>query len=117
VIDHLREKQTRVLKFLNLKFLSQMLGGMHRRESPDPKICRHEWVVYSTATHQGFLEVYCRNCGLLGNVIDPSKEEWARAFYAPSKPYAWNQPDRVRPGAYTMAQAMEISRKALAARK
>jgi hypothetical protein len=64
----------------------------------DPATCSHEWVVYSTATRQVCLELHCRRCALTGAVMDPTEEEWAKAFHAPSKPYWWTQPERVIPG-------------------
>ena len=87
------------------------------RRPVDPTTCEHDWEVYSTALAQGYLEVMCRRCGLLGDVTDPSKEEWTRAYHAPSNPYSWTEPNRVRPGAHTIMQAMEISRQAQALRK
>jgi hypothetical protein len=37
----------------------------------------------------------CVECGLMGIVEDPSKQEWSEAFYAPSSPYRWLDESRV----------------------
>ena len=55
----------------------------------------HEWVVFSTALDEGWLMLQCVNCGLHATVDDPSKKEWSKAFYAPSKPYRWHDQARV----------------------
>jgi hypothetical protein len=55
----------------------------------------HEWVVYSTALNQGWLLLQCVECGLHGTIENPSKEEWEKAFFAPSKPYRWHDETRV----------------------
>ncbi|NQU24445.1 MAG: hypothetical protein HQ567_24450 [Candidatus Nealsonbacteria bacterium] len=57
--------------------------------------CKHEWVVYSTALTEGWLMLQCVQCGTMGTVDDPSKEEWGRAFHSPSRPYRWHESSRV----------------------
>jgi hypothetical protein len=55
----------------------------------------HEWWVFSTALYEGWLMLYCDKTGKTGSVRDPSKEEWSRAFTAPSDPYRWYDESRV----------------------
>src|SRR5262245_31068571 len=69
--------------------------GLPSQRTPSPMDCHHEWVVYATARAPPCLELECSRCGVLGNVFDPSSEEWNRAFHAPSKPYKWREPGRV----------------------
>jgi hypothetical protein len=56
----------------------------------------HEWVVFSTDTGEGWLMLQCVLCGKHAAVEDPSRDEWAEAFYAPSRPYRWLDESRVR---------------------
>src|SRR5262249_18063558 len=56
----------------------------------------HEWVVYSTALEDRCLMLQCVECGALGTVDDPTKEEWRKGYYAPSRPYRWTHEARVR---------------------
>ena len=55
----------------------------------------HEWVVYSTALREGWLMVQCVECGAVGTIHDPSAEEKSEAFYAPARPYRWQDNTRV----------------------
>lgn len=55
----------------------------------------HKWVVFSTALATCELMVACE-CGAFGTVPNPTKREWSDAFHAPSKPYSWNEPKRVK---------------------
>ena len=55
----------------------------------------HEWVVYSTALEEGWLMLQCVECGLMGTIENPSKEEWSQAFHASSRPYPWSDEGRV----------------------
>ncbi len=48
-----------------------------------------DWWVYSTALASGALMLKCRKTGAEGVVRNPTKEEWAAAFWAPSHPYRW----------------------------
>lgn len=57
--------------------------------------CKHEWVVYSTALTEGWLMLQCVQCGTMGTVDDPSKNEWNQAYHAPSRPYQWRVSSRV----------------------
>lgn len=60
------------------------------------KTCRqHEWVVFSTALKECWLMLQCVECGIMGTVEEPTKEEWAEAFHAPSQPYRWLDDARV----------------------
>ena len=68
----------------------------------DSATCKHEWTVYSTATAQVCLELYCNNCAICGAVFEPTAEEWSQAFHAPSKPYRWHDNDRVTVGTTRM---------------
>src|ERR1051325_1475738 len=68
----------------------------------------HEWVVFSTALQECCLMLQCVECGLMGTVDDPTKEEWSKAFHAPSRPYRWDDESRVRiqgPGAIHVVRA------------
>jgi hypothetical protein len=69
-------------------------SGKPQRPAPC-KPEEHQWVVFSTALREGWLMLQCRTCGAHGTVDDPSKEEWSRAFHAPSAPYAWEDDSRV----------------------
>ena len=67
-----------------------------RRTKVNRTICdEHEWVVYSTAINNGWLMLQCVTCGLHGVVTDPTEEEWAVAFNAPTHPYVWTDCDRI----------------------
>jgi hypothetical protein len=56
----------------------------------------HEWAVFSTFVEDRALFVQCVECGASGTVDDPSKNEWKRAFHAPSRPYRWHDESRIR---------------------
>lgn len=73
--------------------------------------CHHEWWVYSTALTEGWIMLVCDKTGQTGTVRDPSKEEWAEAFHAPSEPYRWHDEARV----IVDEQAPEMSLKSLQA--
>jgi hypothetical protein len=63
---------------------------------PQPgEICRHDWFVFSTCLSTVELMLECRECGELGTVAAPTKEEWSQAFQAPSHPYRWAEDARV----------------------
>jgi hypothetical protein len=55
----------------------------------------HEWVVFSTALKERALLVQCVDCGAIGTVDDPTREEWSEAFHAPERPYRWHDESRV----------------------
>ena len=55
----------------------------------------HEWVVFSTTLQEGRLMLQCVICGIEGTIDDPTREEWRRAFHAPSAPYRWGNASRV----------------------
>lgn len=55
----------------------------------------HEWVVFSTALAEGWLMLQCVECLARATVDDPTEEEWAEAFHAPSRPYQWTDETRV----------------------
>jgi hypothetical protein len=57
--------------------------------------CRHESGVFSTVLEDVALLVQCVECGAYGKVIDPTADEWQRAFHAPSNPYHWPDNERV----------------------
>src|SRR5271165_3951296 len=68
------------------------------RQVKRPGICptdKHAWVVFSTILDEVSLFCQCINCGALGTVNDPTKEEWDEAFHAPSHPYGWQDNSRV----------------------
>ena len=54
------------------------------------EMCDHKWIVYSTAVADGCLMLYCEKCDTTATVDNPTKDEWAAAFYAPSNPYRWD---------------------------
>jgi len=55
----------------------------------------YNWQVYSTSVEDRTILVEDRNSGKRGCVVNPSLEEWAQAFHAPSCPYSWPHPERV----------------------
>jgi hypothetical protein len=55
----------------------------------------YEWMAFSTCIGTGELMVSCKKTGAFGVVPDPTKEEWSRAYYAPSNPYRWEDDSRV----------------------
>ena len=55
----------------------------------------HHWEVFSTCLGTGELLLRCTRTGAFGVVPDPTAEEWARAFFAPSQPYPWPYASRV----------------------
>jgi hypothetical protein len=59
-------------------------------------ICQnHQFVVFSTVLADRCLMVQCVQCGVCATVDDPTTEEWAEAFHAPSRPYRWHDEARV----------------------
>lgn len=58
----------------------------------------HIWFIYSTAVNDGVLLAKCFHCNSYGSVDNPTKEEWSKAFHAPSNPYRWYETDRVITG-------------------
>ena len=60
-----------------------------------PEEVTRDWWVFSTALEDVVLMLECRNTGAYGIVRNPTRKEWREAFYAPSKPYRWTQPERV----------------------
>ena len=56
---------------------------------------QNDWWVYSTAVEDHLILVQCHRTGTRGVVQNPTAEEWAKAFYAPSEPYPWMDHDRV----------------------
>jgi hypothetical protein len=69
--------------------------GRHLDWASGPE-CYHEWFVISTVLDEVSLMVQCANCEARGTVDDPTREEWSRAFSAPSNPYRWHDESRVR---------------------
>jgi hypothetical protein len=72
--------------------------------------CQHEWVVYSLALAEGWLMLQCVECGLMGTVENPSKEEWSQGFNAPSTPYRWLDEARVvhkQPAPFCVIRALD----------
>src|SRR5262245_45108773 len=55
----------------------------------------HEYVVFSTATEEGWLMLQCVRCGFHATVDNPSEQEWSEAFHALSRPYRWDDESRV----------------------
>ena len=55
----------------------------------------HEWVVFSTALSEGSLMLQCVQCGAMGTVDQPTKEEWNDAFHASTCPHRWRDATRV----------------------
>jgi hypothetical protein len=70
------------------------LDTPHIKLSPSSP-SNYDWWVFSTALSDGWLMLYCQNTGKTGTVCDPSEEEWAKAFHAPSQPYQWADNSRV----------------------
>jgi hypothetical protein len=61
-----------------------------------PDACNHEWVVFSTCIGDVSLMLQCVNCNAFGTVDNPTKEEWRAGYWAPERPYRWNDTSRVR---------------------
>jgi len=57
--------------------------------------CKHEWIAYSTALVPPTILVHCYLCSKRGGVLQPTEEEWALAYHAPSRPYRWADGSRV----------------------
>ena len=53
------------------------------------KKCKHKWIVYSTALIGCVIMVHCELCKSLGGITENTKEEWNKAYHAPSNPYHW----------------------------
>ena len=83
---HIKDKATHLFQLNNT--------GKIEAVAPDSTHV-HIWVVFSTALADSWLMLQCVECGLHGVVKDSSKEEWSRAFNAPSKPYQWHDETRV----------------------
>jgi hypothetical protein len=55
-----------------------------------------DWFVFSTCLSTRELMLMDNHTGDFAVVKDPTKEEWSKAFHAPSKPYTWGgSEDRV----------------------
>lgn len=74
-----------------LAILTKLLAWFGR----DPATCDHDWHVISTVLSTVQLQVACNNCALYGVVSNPTEQEWGDGYHAPSKPYRWQQPERV----------------------
>lgn len=66
------------------------------KEHKNKETCTHSWVVFSTCLSTVKLMVQCAGCGIVGVVPEPTVQEWGDAFHAPSNPYQWTEPERVR---------------------
>jgi hypothetical protein len=55
----------------------------------------HDWEVYSTALADACLLVHCKRCKRRGRVDDYTQAEWNAAFFAPSRPYKWEDASTV----------------------
>jgi hypothetical protein len=64
------------------------------RRSVNPH--QHIWMVFTTYVQDKTMGVMCKRCGCDGIVKDPTSKEWKRAYSAPSHPYVFSQPGRVR---------------------
>ena len=64
-----------------------------------------DWWVYSTVLYGRAILVECRKTKARGSIIDPTDEEWKRAFHAPSQPYPWPDSSRVHEDAEVAAMA------------
>jgi hypothetical protein len=71
-------------------WLSEAFAPYHEEERES------DWWVYSTALADGVILVENRTTGARGAIHDWTKEEWTKAFHAPSKPYPWTDVARVR---------------------
>jgi len=67
----------------------------HKNALPCTEPHVHEWVVFSTALAEVWIMVQCVGCGAHGTVDHSTTEEWSKAFYAPEKPYRWEDNLRV----------------------
>jgi hypothetical protein len=55
-----------------------------------------EWWVYGTALAPPVIQVEERRTGALGFITAYTEAEWRQAFHAPSAPYPWTDPERVK---------------------
>lgn len=60
----------------------------------------HEWIVYGTSEHEGWLWVQCIDCGEIGTIEDASPQDWSDAMYASSRPYRWHDNSRITERGY-----------------
>jgi len=74
-----------------LKWITKKLP----RELPDPADCKHEWNVEEAIVGEVSLGLMCWKCMTSGKIMNPTEQEWADAYHAPSKPYAWTDSSRV----------------------
>lgn len=49
--------------------------------------CEHSWVAYGTSLSPPRILCRCVNCGQPGIISEFTRQEWERAFYAPSDPH------------------------------
>jgi hypothetical protein len=79
------------------EFVQKLLERFVRRQQAkhDPSTCEHSWCVCGCFTSLVALDVVCLRCGVYGLVPDPSEAEWIAARESVTKPYDWDQPDRV----------------------
>jgi hypothetical protein len=72
--------------------LAAALGGTLITFKPSAK---DDWWVYSTSIGDVVLMLENRATGARGLVRNPTREEWRRAYSAPSNPYPWTDASRV----------------------
>ncbi|MEP4554088.1 hypothetical protein [Tateyamaria sp.] len=89
-------------------WLAGLLKGRRSNDLYAP--CDHSWQVVSTVLSEGFLQTQCRLCGLYGSVLNPSEEEWSKAFEASSSPYDWLEPERVETPFATIGEWLDAAR-------
>ena len=76
-----------------LKWFRKLIWGQRFWDPYAP--CDHDWQVVCLITSEIALQTQCKRCSLYGSVSDPTEEEWAKGFGAPSNPYDWLEPQRV----------------------
>lgn len=60
----------------------------------EPETCDHNWYVYTTITSEVAIQVQCPLCRSWGKIIDPTEEEWSRAY---DEVWKWKQTERIIP--------------------
>ncbi|CUH84542.1 hypothetical protein [Thalassovita mediterranea] len=78
-----------------IDFLLNLFLRIFPKTYADPETCDHDWVVMACVISDVSIDVICYGCGLVGNVPDPTEDEWIANADAMENDYRWHAPDRV----------------------
>ncbi|MEC7961674.1 MAG: hypothetical protein VX083_06930 [Pseudomonadota bacterium] len=78
-----------------LDFLLNLFLKIFPHSYADPEDCDHNWIVMACVTSDVSIDVVCYSCGLLGNVPDPTEDEWMANADAMENSYPWHEADRI----------------------